>query len=245
MTSSVIDTSAKLVSALDKLATLPARIPSLFVDLEGEKLSRTGTLTIITIFVEPHNHVYIFDVLLLKDAAFSTAGATGNTLKQILESPSIPKVFFDVRNDSDALFHHHKIALQGVQDVQLMELASRPGTLWQKKYLNGLAICIDREGGLNVVEKAAWKTTKAKITTLMNAKGENETHLFAHRPLSPDAIEYCIGDVCILPRLRTIYRTRLTKDWKAKVKRAVLARVEASQSPEYVPHGDHKRFGPW
>lgn len=159
MTSSVIDTPAKLVSALDKLATLPARNPSLFVDLEGENLPRTGTLTIITIFVEPHNHVYIFDILVLKDAAFSTAGATGNSLKQILESPSIPKIFFDVRNDSDALFHHHRIALQGIQDVQLMELRSRLGTLWQKKYLNGLARCIERDGGLNSAEKAAWKAT--------------------------------------------------------------------------------------
>lgn len=245
MTSSVIDTPAKLVSALDKLATLQGRIPSLFVDLEGQNLSRPGTLTIITIFVKLQNHVSIFDIHVLQNAAFSTAGATGNTLKHSLESPSIPKIFFDVRNDSDALFHHHMIALQGVQDVQLMELASRPGTLWQKKCLNGLTLCIGRDSGLNAIEKAAWKTTKAKMTTLMNTKGENETHVFAQRPLSPDAIEYCIGDVCILPRLWTTYQARLAESWKAKVKREVLARVEESQRPEYVPHGNHKRFGPW
>jgi hypothetical protein len=36
--------------------------------------------------------------------AFSTAGTNGQTLKTILESETIPKVFFDVRNDSDALY---------------------------------------------------------------------------------------------------------------------------------------------
>lgn len=83
------------------------------------------------------------------------------------------------------------------------------------------------------------------MIAIMNTKGEKQTHLFAQRPLCPDAVEYCIGDVCILPRLRITYRARLTKEWKVKVKQAVLARVQASQSPEYVPHGHHKRFGPW
>jgi GT2 family glycosyltransferase len=45
--------------------------------------------------------------------------------KAILETNDIHKVFFDVRNDSEASFHRFQICLQGVDDVQLMELATR------------------------------------------------------------------------------------------------------------------------
>jgi exonuclease 3'-5' domain-containing protein 1 len=46
----------------------------------------------------------LIDIHILGGKAFSTAGASGKTLKGILESDSIPKVFFNVRNDSDARF---------------------------------------------------------------------------------------------------------------------------------------------
>jgi len=47
-------------------------------------------------------------------------------LKDILESATTPKVFFDIRNDSGALFAHFGIALQGVQDVQLWRMPHVP-----------------------------------------------------------------------------------------------------------------------
>jgi len=55
----------------------------------------------------PAKHVYIIDVHVLKKKAFETPSATGLTLKAVLESDSVPKVFFDVRRDSDALFAHY------------------------------------------------------------------------------------------------------------------------------------------
>lgn len=47
------------------------------------------------------------------------------TPKDILENENIPKVFFDVRDDFDALFAHFGVALKVVEDIQLMESASR------------------------------------------------------------------------------------------------------------------------
>jgi len=38
----------------------------------------------------------------------------GTIAEVILESPDIPKVFFDVRNDSDALYSHFDVSLAGV-----------------------------------------------------------------------------------------------------------------------------------
>ncbi|KAL2060851.1 hypothetical protein VTL71DRAFT_8903 [Oculimacula yallundae] len=44
-----------------------------------------------------------------------------HTLKEILECPDITKIFFDVRNDADALFAHFGIHLRGTLDLQLLE----------------------------------------------------------------------------------------------------------------------------
>lgn len=68
---------------------------------------------------------YLIDIYVLGARAFSTTDASGNSMKSVLESDSIPKVFFDVRNDSDALYHHFNISLAGVVDLQVMEYATR------------------------------------------------------------------------------------------------------------------------
>lgn len=50
--------------------------------------------------------------------------------------PDRMKVFFDIRHDSDALFGLFKINLDGIHDLQLMELATRD---LQKRHLHGSA----------------------------------------------------------------------------------------------------------
>jgi 3'-5' exonuclease len=74
--------------------------------------------------------------------AFETAGPGGQTLRAILESSYYPKVFFDARNDSDALNSHFEIGLRGVVDLQLLEFTSRPqrGRLHQKRQEGKLLI---------------------------------------------------------------------------------------------------------
>ena len=117
---------------LAMLDDLPISPPSLYIDLEGAKLSRNGSIALLTLYVLPKETVYLIDIHTLGARAFSTtttattASATTplattlntedsknpvTTLKSILESPAIPKVFFDVRNDSDALFSHYAIFL--------------------------------------------------------------------------------------------------------------------------------------
>lgn len=115
--------------------------PTLYIDLEGVDLCREGSLSILTLMIDtgiPTRRVYLFDVHLLGAQAFNTAGVKQKTLKDILQDDKIPKVFFDVRNDSDALFAHFGVALQGVEDVQLMESATRR-TTGSRKFLSGLA----------------------------------------------------------------------------------------------------------
>jgi exonuclease 3'-5' domain-containing protein 1 len=66
----------------------------------------------------------------LGERAFNTARASKKTLKDILQEKKIPKVFFDVCNDSATLFAHFGVALKGITDIQLMESAQgRPRPL--------------------------------------------------------------------------------------------------------------------
>jgi hypothetical protein len=109
----IIDTVSDLSDMVDTLASLPVTPPSIYVDLEGIKLSRQGTISILQLYVLPKDHTYLVDIHQLQHTAFSAAGQhCGDSLKIILEARDIPKVFFDVRNDSDALFHHFQIDLQ-------------------------------------------------------------------------------------------------------------------------------------
>jgi exonuclease 3'-5' domain-containing protein 1 len=68
-------------------------------------------LTLLIDLETSPKEVYLIDVHTLGEEAFDTAGVGEITLKDILQDEEIPKVFFDVRNDSDALFSHFGIAL--------------------------------------------------------------------------------------------------------------------------------------
>jgi len=94
--------------------------PTMYIDLEGVNLCCEGSLSILTLLINtsmPTIRVCLIDVYSLGSQAFNTTGVKGKTLKDILQDEKIWKVFFDVRNDSDALFAHFGVALQGVEDV--------------------------------------------------------------------------------------------------------------------------------
>src|SRR6187549_763034 len=98
--------SPHALGLLDGRDGLPAQPSSLCFDLEGKNLSRHGSISILQLHVLPSNRTYLVDVHTLRDRTFSTCGTNGHTLKEMLESDAIPKVFFDVQNGSDALYSH-------------------------------------------------------------------------------------------------------------------------------------------
>ena len=102
------------------------------IDLEGLNLCREGSVSIFTLLIDtglPTQRVCLIDVHVLGTQAFNTTGVKEKTLKDVLQDEKIPKAFFDVRNDSDALFAHFGVQLHGgVEDVQLIESATRKTT---------------------------------------------------------------------------------------------------------------------
>jgi exonuclease 3'-5' domain-containing protein 1 len=124
--------------------------------------------------------------------AFDTAGSTTEkTLKDFLQDASVSKVFFDIRNDSDAVFAHYDVALQGTEDVQLMESVTRK-TSASRRLLNGLQKCVE-DYVVGDSERAKWRWREYKQLFQIVCGGSYEA--FKKRPVPADIVAYCVGDV--------------------------------------------------
>lgn len=239
--SGLVDSPGAVSALMDTLYKQPTTPPSLYIDLEGVELSRHGTISILQIFVQSTGRTYLVDIHTLRDKAFSTCGIHSGTLKEMLESEAIPKIFFDVRNDSDALFSHFQIRLAGIQDLQLMELATRG---FGRKYVNGLAKCIERDAPMTSTEMNDWKATKERGVMLFAPERGGSYDVFNARPLSEEITRYCIQDVQFLPRLWASYNAKLTRAWDRRVFEASKERVTSSQAPAYIGKGQEKALAP-
>lgn len=238
----MIDSCESLRDLLDTLENLPTNPPSLYLDLEGIKLSRHGSISLIQLFLLPQNHAYLIDVHLLRHKAFSTLGTDGKkSLKTILEAEGIPKVFFDVRNDSDALYSHFGIMLQGVEDIQLMELAARK---FNRRYVNGLARCIKEDVPMKPSERQAWLALKEKGLNMFAPERGGSHAVFNERPLPEEIGLYCVQDVRFLPVLWSCYQKKMGPNWPSRLKIETNKRILESQKKSYEPHGASKKYGP-
>jgi exonuclease 3'-5' domain-containing protein 1 len=234
------------VEMIDKAEALKAFIDSigadaiLYVDLEGNNLSRHGTLSLITILVEPRHTVHLVDVTTLGKEAFSVTGTSGQTLQQILESSKIIKVFYDIRNDSDALFSLFGVRVAGIEDLQLMELGGRSGS---KRLIKGLAKAIEQDARLSAADSKAWKEVKDAGRKLFAPELGGSFEVFDQRPLSAEVLKYSVQDVLYMPALRKNYLDQLTLVWKAKVEEEVIERIALSQSATFNGKGRHMAEG--
>lgn len=239
----MVDSKVAVSSLVDQISDLPRNPPSIYLDLEGENLSRHGTLSLIQIYISTTNEVYLVDVHTLGKVAFLTQGTNSpNTLKYILESSEIQKAIFDVRRDSDALYSHFDVSVAGIQDIQLMEVARRPSF---KKYLNGLSKCIDRDANLPPEQRQKWLAVKEKGHKLFSTDRGGSFKVFSQRPLSEDIKSYCVQDVQYLARLWQVYDAELTPYWRKQVEFATIDRIILSQSKSFNSDGRNMALSPF
>jgi exonuclease 3'-5' domain-containing protein 1 len=241
MDAQMIDSPSALKDFISSLPDLEGPVPSLYIDLEGNNLSRKGTLSLVTILVEPRHTVHLVDITGLGKQAFQVAGPDDRTLKSILESQGIVKVFFDIRNDSDALFGLFGVRVAGIEDVQLMELASRN---FPKRFINGLAKCIERDSTLPYAEKREWKANKERGHKLFDPNLGGGYAVFDERPLSTEISKYCVQDVLHMPALRELYRAKLCDAWWKKIELETAARIKLSQGKNFNGQGMHMAKAP-
>lgn len=237
----MINTAPALQTFIAELPEFTDGQPGLYVDLEGNDLSRNGTLSLITILVEPRHTVHLIDVKTLGAAAFTTQDSSGKTIQQILESETVIKVFFDIRNDSDALFSLFGVRVAGIEDVQLMEVASRTSS---KRLLNGLAKCIERDAPISYTDKQGWRAVKDEGHRLFDPARGGSFAVFDERPLTPAMQKYCVQDVLHMPALRSAYKAKIGNTWWAKIEEETGARIALSQSASFNGKGRHMAEAP-
>ncbi|KAH6689824.1 hypothetical protein F5X68DRAFT_230428 [Plectosphaerella plurivora] len=113
----------RMLIEIHKQLELTRGPPALYFRLHGacSTLGWRGLISILTIYVAPIKKVYIVDVLSMCIGCFNfKSPTTKHSIKMILESPLFPKVFFDLRNDSNTLFITCGIEMNAAHDLQLM-----------------------------------------------------------------------------------------------------------------------------
>lgn len=214
--------------------------PSIYVDIEGVNLGRHGSVSILQIYADDIKQTFLVDIVVLGHRAFSTA-QDGLSLKDLLQSPTMFKIFFDVRTDSDALFALYGIRLRGIVDLQLMELAARPGG---RQFVSSLANCIKNDAPLSDDERAAMELVKKTGLELFSPEHGGSFKVFEKRPLPAEILKYCVQDVTILPRLYNHYAEDLTPKWERMILRESATRVKQSQAVEGFEGGRARARGP-
>ncbi|KAH7120612.1 hypothetical protein EDB81DRAFT_766664 [Dactylonectria macrodidyma] len=149
----IVDSPSTLKTLMDDLTGLPRKPPSVFLDADGIDEEESFVLHL---FIEPKNTLYSVrvDSPGLGPLAFQPGEYGSVSLRSVLESHLIPKVTFDVRGLSRALFHRYSVELHHVQDLQLMELASREAE--SKRNLEELLMCIFVSVPEAVTTKQRW-----------------------------------------------------------------------------------------
>lgn len=239
--SEMVDNYSAVKSMLDILTALERDSGSIYLDLEGVNLSRHGSISLIQIYLPSHERVFLVDVHTMGKRAFEISSSHEKTLKSVLESQTIKKYLFDVRNDADALYALFSVELAGVVDIQLLELASRKG---HKHVVAGLAACMEQEQALPLPTLLEWQITKKSVRQMLDPKSGGSYDIFNLRPLPQVLVDYCVGDVQSLPILAIIYKDRLSNHWSRKAQAETEQRLKDSRGASYEPQGRKKIFAP-
>ncbi|KAL4789446.1 ribonuclease H-like domain-containing protein [Aspergillus venezuelensis] len=228
------------------MVDLPSTPPSLYVDAEGVNLSRHGTVSILQIYHLPQDKVHLIDTFILGKTTFETPATAGKNkatnFKDVLEDPLIPKAFFDVRNDSDALYAKNGIHLAGITDIQLLEVVIRDK---YRGWLCGLSKCIDRDADMYWCERNKAAAIKNHGKQLFSPDLGGSFEVFNARPMSADIMAYCAQDVRLPPKLWEVYTRRpALEGCREKVEMCTWARVDVCLEEEYDSSGLEKARSP-
>lgn len=178
---SLLKCQPEIISASVVTKHLPSR------RFPAPTFSYPQSLTLRSTYIVPENHVYLIDVQALGKTAFTTVmGMCRETIQSILESTTVPKVFFDVRWGSQLLYTHFGITLQGVQDIQLMESASHLPLVRAKRFLLGLGACIQQATSITGWEKPNWEAVHKAMGRLCRPLLGGSSQVFQDRPLVED-----------------------------------------------------------
>ncbi|TGO53427.1 hypothetical protein BCON_0123g00020 [Botryotinia convoluta] len=203
----LIDSVAKMNWFLPMLSNIQdSRRQELFCGCKGNGvgLSRDGAITFFTVTITSLNTTYTFDVQVLGDQVFNMVGNNGLSLRMILESKKFGQVWWDMRNDFEALSHHYNIHSHFELDLHLLDIMSARGN---RARLNSLIASVrkNQAGELRMNDPTLWRgysgTWSSKKKEVKGYLDWNGFEALEIRPVNPIVILGCRIDTEILPEL--------------------------------------------
>jgi hypothetical protein len=257
---SSLEVDGVLICCVDSVAGVKAAVASALessgggggggvaLDLEGVDLGRTGRVATLqmcgTSGSQPSERslsltatttvVFVIDIATLGDTAF--AAETG--LRSLLEGDAV-KLFWDVRADAAALFHHFGVRVnpESVIDVQLLATVETVTKGKPMVSLPSLGGKFDAPGSvLTFAEKSRMKRLRNEARKLYLPQCGGSFAAWLGRPLSPVLLEYA-ADVRFFGRLRASL-SQLEEQYSQPLKAAVQKRIAEAQAPTYS-NDDH------
>lgn len=205
------------------------------VDFEGVKLCRHGALCLIQMTCSDDPRlVYVLDVHVLGKRLFTMVTPQGSSMKGVLEDQNILKVWFDPRNDIDALYHQFHVMPQGIFDLQLAEVADRRNRGLNVNYVQGLHKCLTQCSALDSEQKAFAERINSLGKRLFEPQLQGCYEVFQERPLNPVILVYSAHDSRYMLMLYEQYRMSIGDRWVERVMRAGEARAQWCLSREYT-----------
>lgn len=93
-TTVLVDTTASIDLCLADISPIIGMQPSkIALDLEGVKLCRYGRVSIVQIFADTSNIIWLIDITTLGRAAFDHKDTHGQSLRDVLQNPNTQKVW--------------------------------------------------------------------------------------------------------------------------------------------------------
>jgi len=239
-----MDTLHEFLSIIDQVEDNKVDI---FFDAEGGNGHGRGfDLNAVSIHMLSKSRVWVLDPKVLGTALVETPSPAGRkrTLGQILADPVIPVVVFDVRADSDSMYHNINVHMRGVIDLAVMEMAVRDS---RPVYRHSLAKCIQGlpESRLPAEERALWE--KRKRDGKAATSGPNGYGVFGQRPMPRKLQEYAANDVMLLNHLYTYYMEDTNLAGKPELLKLVmklsLDMTEISIQPNYQGNSEDASHG--
>ena len=210
-------------------------------DCEGVRLSRTGKITLLQIAIP--KKIFLIDVMTIGGKEVFIDGG----LKDIIESEEILKLAYDVRMDSDALFHQHDVVLKNVLDLQLLDIAIRRAAGGIVEHLPSLSKTVSRR--LTNAEILVCEDLKKRVKNMYTSVEDGD--LWARRPLIDDARRYAALDAWLLMKLDQAMRPNGTtaphlfpgfdEKWNERVLNASRKRIDEYKDKEIPIEQDGKR----
>lgn len=223
----------KLLCHLEQIIGIPEA--AVAVDFEGVKLCRHGPLCLVQMTCSDDPRlVYVLDVHVLGRRAFSMQTPQGTSMKGLLEEQSIRKVWFDPRNDVDALFHQFGIMPKGIFDLQLAEVADRRNRGLNVHYVQGLYKCLTQCPALLSEQKVFAERINTLGKSLFEPQNGGNYEVFQQRPLNPVILVYAAHDSRYMLVLYEQYVQSIGQAWVARVLRAGDQRARWCYSREVV-----------